>query len=107
MVRTTEFQEKVYHALRKVPAGKVITYGDLASVVGVASAQAIGGALKRNPYSPQVPCHRVVSSDGSIGGFMGCTEGEQIDRKTGLLRNEGIKVVDGKVKDFSRRRFIF
>ena len=84
----TEFQRKVYLALLEVPRGQTITYGELARRVGCGSAQAVGQALKKNPFAPDVPCHRVVSSDGSIGGYMGHTMGEYVERKLELLKAE-------------------
>lgn len=84
----TEFQRRVYLALLEVPCGTTITYGQLAARVGCRSAQAVGQALKRNPFAPEVPCHRVIASDGSLGGFHGEREGEQILRKRALLEAE-------------------
>lgn len=83
----TEFQRKVYLALIEVPKGTTITYGELAERIGCKSAQAIGHALKRNPFAPLVPCHRVVAKNG-IGGFYGQREGEMIEKKIRLLANE-------------------
>ena len=97
---TTFFQEKVYNALRKVPEGKVITYKELAEAIGCKSPRAIGQAMRHNPYAPIVPCHRVVASDGSIGGFSGRTSGSAIDRKVALLRKEGVKVKEGVIQNF-------
>lgn len=84
----TPFQRKVYLALLEVPAGATITYGELARRIGCRSAQAVGQALKRNPFAPEVPCHRVVAADGSLGGYNGKREGEQIERKRELLNRE-------------------
>lgn len=84
----TEFQRKVYLALLDVPRGETITYGELAKRIGCRSAQAIGQALKRNPFAPEVPCHRVVAKDG-IGGFFGHRDGEMIEKKIRLLKEEG------------------
>lgn len=84
----TEFQRRVYLALLDVPRGATITYGELARCVGCRSAQAVGQALKRNPFAPEVPCHRVVAADGSLGGYNGKREGEQIERKRWLLEKE-------------------
>jgi methylated-DNA-[protein]-cysteine S-methyltransferase len=61
----------------------------MASTKQVAT-RAVGQALKRNPFAPVVPCHRVVRSDGSLGGFNGCTSGCEIDRKIKLLAQEGV-----------------
>lgn len=84
----TPFQRKVYLALLEVPRGETITYGELARRIGCRSAQAVGQALKRNPFAPEVPCHRVVASDGSLGGFHGQREGAMIERKRQLLADE-------------------
>lgn len=84
----TEFQRRVYLALLDVPRGATITYGELSRRVGCRSAQAVGQALKRNPFAPEVPCHRVVAADGSLGGYNGKREGEQIERKRRLLEME-------------------
>ena len=67
----TPFQRRVYLELLKIPTGETITYGELAKRIGCRSAQAVGQALKRNPFAPDVPCHRVVAADGSIGGYFG------------------------------------
>ncbi len=84
----TPFQKKVYLELLKVPAGETITYGELARRIGCRSAQAVGQALKKNPFAPDVPCHRVVSSDGGIGGYMGHVDGPCLERKRQLLQQE-------------------
>ncbi len=86
--RITEFQRKVYLALLDVPRGTTISYKELGQRIGCKSAQAIGQALKRNPFAPDVPCHRVIASDGSIGGFHGQRDGEMIEKKRRLLKNE-------------------
>ena len=74
--------------LLNVPAGATITYGELARRIGCRSAQAVGQALKRNPFAPDVPCHRVVGANGSLGGYFGEREGEMIERKRKLLNEE-------------------
>lgn len=84
----TPFQKRVYLELLNVPSGETITYGELARRVGCGSAQAVGQALKRNPFAPDVPCHRVVSSDGGLGGYLGHRDGPELDRKRQLLLQE-------------------
>lgn len=84
----TEFQRRVYLALLNIPIGEFITYSELARRIGCGSAQAVGQALKRNPFAPEVPCHRVVAANGSIGGYMGKRCGEEIERKRQLLEQE-------------------
>ena len=84
----TTFQRRVYMELLNVPTGATITYGELARRIGCRSAQAVGQALKRNPFSPEVPCHRVIAANGSLGGYFGEREGEMIERKRQLLEKE-------------------
>lgn len=84
----TAFQRKVYLALLEVEPGETITYKELAERIHCKSAQAVGQALKRNPFAPDVPCHRVVSSNGSVGGYFGRREGPLIELKRRLLEEE-------------------
>ena len=94
----TEFQNKVYEALKLIPRGKVTTYKQLGDFIKCGSSQAVGQALKKNPFAPEVPCHRVIKSDLTIGGYIGEREGELIEKKISLLRNEGIQIsADGKL----------
>jgi len=93
------FSERVYAVCKKIPKGKVSTYGAIAKKLK-SSPRAVGQALKHNPYAPIVPCHRVVSANGSIGGFMGKTKGKSIQKKIRLLRKEGVKVKGNKIADF-------
>jgi methylated-DNA-[protein]-cysteine S-methyltransferase len=91
----TPFRAKVFDALLEVPAGKVTTYKRLAEKIDCKSSQAIGQALRHNPFAPEVPCHRVVKSDRSIGGFGGFTKGAKIDQKIQLLDGEGVRFISG------------
>lgn len=94
----TAFETRVFEAAQMVPEGKVTTYRDIAQFLNCGSAQAIGQALKRNPFAPVVPCHRVVRTDLTIGGFHGETEGEYIREKLELLLAEGIEFSEaGKI----------
>ena len=99
---STEFEEKVYQATSEVPRGRVTTYGLLARHLACGSPRAVGQALKRNPFAPRVPCHRVIASDLSLGGFLGQKGGSALDRKTALLEREGVKLIDGRLKDIER-----
>lgn len=95
---SSHFARSVYHALLAVPPGEVVSYGSLARRVGQPrAARAVGRAVGANPLPLVVPCHRVVRSDGALGGFGGGTE-----RKAALLRLEGL-AVDG-VAETSRVR---
>ena len=89
--QVTEFQGRVYAATRRIPRGKVTTYKSLAQAIGCGSSQAVGQALKVNPFAPEVPCHRVIRSDLTIGGFSGQLEGPEIAEKKALLSKEGVR----------------
>ena len=94
---------RVYKKLLRVPKGKITTYGELSKAVGLKNGQrAIGMIMKKNPFPVIVPCHRVVKSDGKIGGYV---YGERV--KSRMLVNEGIKIKDGKIIDFDKERFYF
>ncbi|KKT29231.1 MAG: Methylated-DNA/protein-cysteine methyltransferase [Candidatus Collierbacteria bacterium GW2011_GWC2_44_18] len=101
------FADEVYKFLKSVPKGEVTTYKALGEKLGTKAYRAVGQALKHNPYAPDVPCHRVVRSDGTIGGFMGKTDGEEIQKKIRLLRSEGIVVEHGKIVGFPNKLCLF
>ena len=84
-----QFSYKVYRIITNIPSGSVTSYKEIARVLD-SSPRAIGQALKNNPFSPQVPCHRVIKSDGSLGGFFGSEENQELMRKKSLLEQEGI-----------------
>lgn len=107
MIKVSPFANQVYTILSQVPKGKVTTYKYLAQAVGTKAYQAIGQVMKINPYSPQVPCHRVIKSDGKIGGFQGHRSGKSIQDKISLLKSEGIEVRDGKIVNFKEKIFTF
>jgi len=88
---TTPFQEKVYAITKSIPRGKTMTYGEIAKILH-SSPRAVGQALKRNPYAPIVPCHRVIHTDGRIGGYAGVRDSK---KKIKLLKKEGIKIESG------------
>ncbi|MBN1645320.1 MGMT family protein [Candidatus Woesearchaeota archaeon] len=98
----TDFQKRVYFLCKKIPKGRVSTYGEISKRLGrgIIGSRAIGNALNKNPYSPVVPCHRVVKSDGSLGGF---AKGGR--KKIDLLRKEGICVSKGKIIGFNKKIF--
>ncbi|MBO7720962.1 MAG: MGMT family protein [Kiritimatiellae bacterium] len=101
MSSVTPFQRRVYEELMKVPRGNVITYGELARRINCKSPQAIGQALRVNPFAPQVPCHRVIASDGTLGGFNGRRSGPELARKRVLLESEGVRFFpDRRVAQF-------
>ena len=94
------FNEKVYKLCKKIPKGKVSTYKEMANALNTKAYRAVGNALRNNPYAPIVPCHRVVKSNGELGGFEGKLNSK---KKLTLLRNEGIKIKDGKIMEFGKR----
>lgn len=69
MVTEGFFAERCYSFLRKVPSGKLTTYKALATAMGTKAYRAVGTAMNKNPYAPEVPCHRVVNSNGKVGGY--------------------------------------
>lgn len=86
--RGTRFQHEVWSALRTIPVGETISYAELARRVGRPSAfRAVGAANGQNPVGVVVPCHRVIASDGTLGGYAG-----GLDRKRWLLAHEGAPV---------------
>ena len=86
----TAFQQRVYDAVCQIPSGQVSTYGAIAKAIGCGSSRAIGQALKHNPYAPDVPCHRVIAGDLTLGGFFGESGGHELSRKRRLLEKEGV-----------------
>ena len=97
------FVDLVYAKTKLIPRGRVTTYLEIARAIGKSKAsRAVGNELNFNPYAPVVPCHRVVRSDGKIGGFASGAKA-----KAGLLAKEGVKVRDGKVVDFKEKSFGF
>jgi len=86
---------RVLLALLQIPPGCFTTYGSLARFLS-SSPRAVGSALKKNPFPPTIPCHRVLAADGSVGGYMGqWGAGEMVERKVELLRGEGVRF-DGR-----------
>lgn len=90
--RISKIQFEVYNHLLLIPKGKVTTYKAIAKAVNCNSAQAIGQALRKNPFAPEVPCHRVVKADLTLGGFSGGITDKTVEKKMMLLREEGIKI---------------
>jgi len=102
-----KFEERVWKLMEEIPKGRVTTYGLLARKLNTRAYRAVGNACRRNPFAPKVPCHRVVRSDGTVGGFGGKTSGKTVQRKIRLLRKEKVEVRNGKIVDFNRVLFAF
>lgn len=93
-----DFYERVWRLLKKIPRGKVSTYKEIAIALGnPLAARAVGNACNKNPFAPKVPCHRVVKSNGELGGFA-----NGVSKKKFLLLREGIKVKNNKALDFDK-----
>ena len=91
----TKFQKIVWNTVAKIPKGKVLTYQELAIEIGhPKSFRAVASACGKNPYVPEIPCHRVVRKDGSLGGY---SAKGGIARKKYLLEKEGHKFNNGKI----------
>jgi methylated-DNA-[protein]-cysteine S-methyltransferase len=101
------FDERVWKLMEEIPRGKVTTYGQIARKLNTKAYRAVGNACRKNPYAPRVPCHRVVRSDGTIGGFGGKTSGKSVEEKAKLLRGENVEVRNGRVVDFDNVLFRF
>lgn len=98
----TPFQQRVYEALLRIPRGRVATYKGVADAIGCGAPRAVGQALRRNPFAPRVPCHRVIAADLTPGGFQGEAAGSARLRKLGLLAEEGVRFESGKLADRNR-----
>jgi len=96
------FAERCYDVLRKMPKGRVTTYGEIARALDSKGFRAVGNAMNKNPYAPEVPCHRVVGAGGRIGGFA-----SGVKNKINILKREGIEVKNGRVVDFEKKFFRF
>ncbi|EPA05761.1 methylated-DNA--[protein]-cysteine S-methyltransferase [Candidatus Nitrosarchaeum limnium] len=95
--------KKIYKKLLEVPKGKITTYGELAKAVGMKNGQrAVGKIMNKNPFPVIIPCHRVVKSDGKVGGY---AYGEEI--KSSMLTLEGIQIKNGKILDLENRIYRF
>lgn len=95
--------KKIYKKLLEVPKGKITTYGELAKAVGLKNGQrAVGKIMNKNPYPVIIPCHRVVKSDGKVGGY---AYGEEI--KSDMLTREGIVIKNGKILDLENMIYRF
>ncbi|GBF95226.1 hypothetical protein Rsub_07941 [Raphidocelis subcapitata] len=97
----TAYEQRVYRLCSAIPKGRVTTYGELAKALDPpSSARAVGQAMRRNPFAPRVPCHRVVAANMEIGGFTGSwgPEAASVKRKRAMLIEEGVPFGgDGRV----------
>jgi len=94
--------QKLYDLLCEIPRGRVTTYKELAKKLKTKGYRAVGQIVGANPNAPKVPCHRVVRSDGGIGGYA-----FGLPKKIEILAAEGVKISDGKVENFEKKLFKF
>ncbi len=95
-----KFAEKVLKYLKKIPKGKVTTYKIIAEKLNTKAYRAVGNALNKNKTPFRIPCHRVVKSNGELGGYS-----RGIKTKIQLLKKEGIKIKNNKIESFKERLF--
>lgn len=94
------FRARVLAAVRRIPLGRVATYGDIAELAGTPGAARAVGNVMRGCGDPSVPCHRVIAAAGALGGF-----GGHLDRKRQLLRAEGLEVTPTRIRGFAEVRW--
>ena len=104
-----QFQKRVLDLTSRIPKGRVTTYAEIARAMGTAAYRAVGTALAKNETPIAIPCHRVVRSDGTIGGY--CGKKMLIEKKRRLLEDEGIEFrktkTTNQILDFEKRLFRF
>jgi len=97
---TPPFTQRVLTAVKRIPVGRVATYGDIAAVAGKPLASRAVGNIMRECRTPGVPCHRVIAAAGRLGGY-----GGNLELKRSLLRAEGILVSGSKIRQFAAKRW--
>lgn len=103
MKDTASFTDKIYVLTKEIPKGKVATYGQLARLAGSPhAARAVGMCMKTNPNAPIVPCHRVVSHNGSLTGY---SAGNGVSTKMKMLLEEGVKFKGNRV-DLAKSQWV-
>lgn len=101
----TNFQNLVWEALKKIPRGRVTSYGEIAKFIGSPGAvRAVGTAVGKNPDAPRIPCHRVVQKGGGIGQYSGPGG---VKAKIRMLEDEGVAVGGARVLDVKQKMFFF
>ncbi|MBN1157729.1 MGMT family protein [Candidatus Woesearchaeota archaeon] len=98
------FQDKVLNLCRRIPKGRITTYALIAKKLNSKAYRAVGTALKNNKIPVVIPCHRVVKSDGTLGGYAGKMNNK---KKKILLEKEEIRIKDNRIVDFEKKIFRF
>jgi O-6-methylguanine DNA methyltransferase len=99
-MKTGDFAARVRSVVRKIPRGRVATYGDVAGAAGRPRAHRAVGNVMRTCNDSSIPCHRVIAAGGKLGGY-----GRDLHAKRNLLVAEGIVVFNGRVRDFAQKRW--
>ena len=100
MARGSDFASRVRSVVRRIPPGRVATYGDVAALAGRPRAHRAVGNIMRETRDTSVPCHRVIAAGGKLGGY-----GRDLFAKRALLLAEGVLVSGGRVRDFAKTRW--
>jgi O-6-methylguanine DNA methyltransferase len=100
MPRRSDFASRVRSVVRRIPYGRVATYGDVAAVAGRPRAHRAVGNIMRATSDSSIPCHRVIAAGGKLGGY-----GRDLFAKRALLLAEGILVSSGRIRDFAEKRW--
>lgn len=100
MVRKSAFAARVRSVVRRIPHGRVATYGDVAAAAGRPLAHRAVGNIMRETRDPSVPCHRVIAAGGKLGGY-----GRDLYAKRALLVQEGVVVSGGRIRNFVEIRW--
>jgi O-6-methylguanine DNA methyltransferase len=95
-----DFAARVRSVVRRIPRGRVATYGDVAAAAGRSRAYRAVGNIMRTCHDASIPCHRVIAAGGKLGGY-----GRDLHAKRDLLISEGIVVYNGRVKGFKEVRW--
>ena len=96
------FNQRCYELLSQIPKGKIVTYKQIANTLNTKAYRAVGNAMANNPNPITVPCHRVIKSNGLIGGYAFGTK-----KKINLLEDEGIIIEKDKIVDFKKHIHLF
>ena len=97
-----DFNERCYRLISKIPEGKISTYKEIAKALNTKAYRAVGNAMAKNPNPISVPCHRIINSNGSVGGYaLG------IDKKIKLLKKERVLISKGRVINYKKIIFFF
>ena len=99
-----KFSKKVYKITKKIPIGRVCSYGEIARILNTKAYRAVGNALRNNEHPEIIPCFRVVKSNAEVGGYSG-SDHKNIKKKIQKLKSEGVIIKNNKIVDFNKKFF--